>query len=84
MSSTWKVLGTIKGPPGEGATYEHTQTAAAAQWTVSHRLSTFTEPLVLLDDDPGRPAYTDFEYLDENTILIYFPEPVTGRAFVSN
>lgn len=72
------------GPAGSGASFAHHQSAAAATWTVIHSLGAHLMPVLLLDDDPDRPVYTDTETPDVNTTVLSFPSPVTGWAYFTN
>lgn len=75
----------IPGPPGpagpSGGTWAHHQINAAAQWTVTHNLGVPTGPVILLDSDPTVQVYTHLDHIDENTVMITFPSPVTGWAY---
>ncbi len=76
----------VAGPPGAagsaGGRYLHTQTAVAATWTVTHNLGGYPLATVLLAGDPGRPVATDTDYPDANTLVLTFPSPVSGRAYL--
>ncbi|MGG5257439.1 hypothetical protein [Phycicoccus avicenniae] len=73
---------TVGGPAG-GTRYLHTQTAPAAQWTVTHNLGTFPQVVTIGDSEPGRPVIADVFYVDANTLTITWPSPESGKAYLS-
>lgn len=72
----------VPGPPGVDASYRHRQAVPAAVWVVEHGLGGFPAPVLILDIEPGVPQYTDTTYPDERTMIIEWPEPVAGWAYV--
>lgn len=70
----------IPGPPGPARTYQHTQTAPAATWMVQHGLGIFVTPTLRLSDAPEEPVFADVRFLDEDNVMIVWPEPVAGWA----
>lgn len=72
------------GPSGGsgGGHYTHTQSVAAATWTVSHNLNAVRDPAVVLDSEPDRIVYPDVTVVDLNTISISFDSAVTGKAYL--
>ena len=68
------------GPPG-GSTYEHTQAAAAAVWTVAHNLARY--PSVTVTDHFGEIIAADVKYLDENIVRVTHGAPVAGFAYLN-
>lgn len=73
----------VAGPQGSaGSSYTHTQAAPASVWTITHSLGKYPMPTILLDDDPSQPVWTDIEYTDANTLVLTFPSPVTGHAYL--
>lgn len=68
------------GPPG-GNTYEHTQAAAAAVWTVAHNLARY--PSVTVTDHFGEIIAADVKYLDENIVRVTHGAPVAGFAYLN-
>lgn len=65
--------------------HEHTQTTAAAIWTVTHRLKRWTT--VTIWDVNGNEIQADVKRIDNNTIKIYFFEKgvaksMKGRAVI--
>ena len=69
-------------PGGGGVTnYTHTQLAAAASWTVQHNLGRIRWPVVILDGETA-PIIPDALFPDLNTIVLIFPGPAAGKAYV--
>jgi hypothetical protein len=70
------------GPPGPaGVGYVHRQDTPAAEWRIEHDLGRNTVPVLVLDEDPTQPVYTDVTLLDPNTCLVTWPAPVSGYAY---
>lgn len=72
------------GPPGSGgagASYIHTQVSPAASWTVQHNLGAIRHPVIILAGET-EPILTDTVYPDLNTIVLIFPAPAAGMAYV--
>lgn len=69
------------GPPGVagGATYTHTQTLAAAVWTVAHNLLRY--PSVMVVDNLGNTLAADIVYLDNTLIQITHGSALTGAVY---
>jgi hypothetical protein len=76
----------ITGPdsagPGGTSTYTHVQTSASAEWLVTHGLGTKVFPTLVLSSDPAEPVWTDVVFIDENSLLVQWPEPVSGWAYI--
>lgn len=71
------------GPPGAtGSTYMHDQTAPAATWTIIHNLGTKPAVVLELSSNPTELIYTDVSYPDLNTVVVEWPAPETGKAFL--
>ena len=70
----------IQGPPGEVITYKHTQTNAAAIWTVNHNLNKNVQ--AFLWSVGGLVIEGDVLQLDSNTLRVQFNNPVAGFATV--
>ncbi len=77
------VMRGVPGPPGTGGgnTYEHTQAAAAAVWTVAHNLARY--PSVTVTDHFGEIIAADVKYLDENIVRVTHGAPVAGFAYLN-
>lgn len=58
------------------------QQSAAAQWTWQHNLGRFPDVTLFTSDDPDHPCFTDVTYTDANTIIIEWPQPETGWAYI--
>lgn len=72
----------LQGPPGiTGGAFVHTQSEAAAQWTVTHNLNKKPTVVVLLTGE-SVPVTTDVTYVDNNSLLLDFPSPVTGSVHI--
>ena len=75
---------TIQSIPGSGAAgaeYSYHQTSPASVWTIDHNLGTPREPVILLDDDPTNPVWTDVVHASPNQTTLIFPSPATGWAY---
>lgn len=72
-----------QGPQGPaGASYVYTQSAPAATWTITHNLNTVLSVVLLTDALPGIPQITDVSYPDLNTVVVEWPSPETGKAYL--
>ena len=58
------------------------QSEPAAQWIWQHNLGGYPPITLFSDDDPQVPCFTDLTYTDPNTVLIDWPEPTTGWAYI--
>jgi hypothetical protein len=58
------------------------QSVAAATWTITHNRGTKPDMVLVLDEDPLRAVYTDITYPDDNTAVVEWPTPVTGKAYI--
>jgi len=61
--------------------YVHNQISSSDIWVVSHNLSRF--PSVFIVDTGGNVVYGDIEYVDTNTIRLYFTGAFSGKAFLN-
>lgn len=74
----------LEAPQGGGAApYVHSQTVAAATWTVVHNRGTKPEVVTEMDLFPNERVYGDVSYPDLNTAIIEWPTAVTGKAYIS-
>lgn len=72
-----------QGPAGPaGASFVHNQIAPAATWTIVHNLNTVLSTVLLIDSIPGEPVYTDVTYPDLNTVVVTWPSPESGKAYL--
>lgn len=73
----------FKGEPGEpgaaAGTYPHTQSIAAAVWTVPHNLN--RHPSVTTTDNLGNVIHGDVLYVDTNIVRITHGTALTGFAY---
>lgn len=70
----------VRGPPGPpGTSYVHEQTAPSASWLVQHNLQRYPAVVLLVS---GEYVTTDITYLDENALVLTFPQPVAGFAYL--
>jgi hypothetical protein len=77
----------IPGPPGPpgipgDAAFVFHQTSPAATWTIIHPLASKPPIVIVLDDDPTVPVFTDTFYIDNATVALEFPVPTTGYAYL--
>ena len=59
--------------------YTHTQSSAAAEWTVTHNLG--KHPAVSVVDSAGTEVVGDVEYIDINTCKLIFSAAFSGKAY---
>lgn len=68
------------GPSGTG--FIHHQISPGATWTITHNLGRKPVPTLLPDDSPTRPVNTDLVYPDLNTLIVEWPAPTSGYAYL--
>jgi len=61
--------------------YEHTQSTAAARWTIAHLLH--YDPAVRVMNTTGNTVHGAVTYLDDDNLIIDFSEPIAGTAYLS-
>lgn len=61
--------------------YVHSQTQAAAQWTINHNLNRY--PSVHIVDYNNDEVIGDLRYTTVNQVVLTFSEPFSGSAFLS-
>jgi len=54
----------------------------AATWTLNHGLGTYPPVVLLPSDSPTSPVYTDTTYPDANTVVLTWPTPTAGDAYI--
>lgn len=85
-SSPRVVVLPVRGAPGSAGsaagTYAHAQTTPAAEWTIVHGLGRKPDVALFLTGEPQERVYTDLAYPDLDTILVSWPSPESGEAFV--
>lgn len=65
------------GPAGNGG-FTHVQSAPAATWTIVNTLGRYPAAVLVVVGD--QMVLTDVEFPDEDTIVITFATPQTGRV----
>ena len=70
------------GGTGDVRGYEHIQPAASLTWTVNHNKSSFRATTTIYDSNWEVILPESIKIIDNNTILISFLAPVSGRAMV--
>lgn len=72
-----------KGDAGDPAllTYVHTQSTAAATWTINHGKGYFLNLTVV--DSAGTQVEGNVTYQDNNTIVVEFAAAFSGKAYLS-
>lgn len=70
------------GAGGGAVPIKHHQTAPAATWTIPHDRNTKPEVILLTDSDGIARVLTDVSYPDDSTIVIEWPSPETGWAYI--
>lgn len=66
------------GGDGDGAFYEYVQTVASATWVIHHDLDCIPDIVIL--DAGGNPVDGVLTYPDNNTVVVAFGSPESGRA----
>jgi hypothetical protein len=64
-------------------TYVHTQSSPAASWLVEHNRGTRPTVKLFTDDDGDESVYTDVHYIDDNSLIVEWPAPTSGLAYVN-
>lgn len=58
------------------------QTTAAATWVWTHNLGHNPQVHLFPSDSPIEAVITDITYPDENTLIIEWPAPISGVAYI--
>lgn len=66
---------------GGQSSYLYTQTIPAKTWTIVHNMNKY--PAINIFDSYNNICYTNVEYVDLNTINIYFNIDMTGKVYLS-
>lgn len=61
--------------------FVHTQNVASATWTITHNLKAF--PNVTIVDSGNTEVIGEQEYPDENTVILRFRSPFSGKAYLT-
>lgn len=69
-------------PPVVVPAFKHHQTSPAAEWTLVHNRNTKPDVVLIPDTDGDERVYTDVTYPDESTVLVEWPSPTTGWAYI--
>lgn len=69
-----------QGIPGVAQVYTHQQNIASATWTIVHNLGAYLPVTVV--DSSGEMVEGDVDYVDINTVILYFGAPFGGTAYV--
>jgi dihydroxyacetone kinase DhaKLM complex PTS-EIIA-like component DhaM len=67
-----------QGPAGIAQSFTHTQSPAAAQWTINHNLG--ARPVVELFDTGGAEIEAEVVHTSVNQAIAYFNVPLAGTA----
>jgi len=83
----WLALGAripfdVESNIGAAEQFVHTQGSAAAQWTINHDRGGRPAVVLMPDSDPGERVYTDLTYVSDSQILVTWPSPVSGKAYI--
>lgn len=74
-------LASLKGKDG-GAGFDFVQSEPSDTWRIAHYLGN-QYPVVVCVDEDGNTIVGDVEYLSEDTTIVRFCTPVSGRAHLS-
>ena len=70
------------GPQGtSGGSYEHSQLAPEATWTIAHNLG--YRPNVMVEDSAGTEIIGDITHVSVNQMTITFSSATAGTAYLS-
>lgn len=72
----------VSGGGGGAGHIQFSQLAPAATWTWVHNLNSRPAVMLFLDSDLTEPVITDVSYPDLNTVVIEWPSPETGKAYI--
>lgn len=68
---------------GDDSRFTFVQPAPAALWTIVHNMGTKPAVTFVVDSSPDEPVFTDYDYIDDNTIQVEWPSPESGKAYLS-
>lgn len=66
---------------GPSTTYIHDQMMVSETWVIVHAMN--KRPSVTVVDSGGRVVVGDVQYIDNNTVEIYFSAPFAGKAYLN-
>lgn len=75
------VIDSIPGGGVAGSDYAYHQVGLASTWVIDHNLGVPREPVVITDDEPTRPVWTDVVHTTNNQAVLIFPQPTSGWAY---
>lgn len=88
LVSVTQVTTGLTGAPGSGVPgatgdrhHTHDQGTAAAEWLIAHGLGKC--PAVTVVDSAGDQVEGDVDYIDLNTLTVFFSAPFAGRAYLN-
>jgi len=61
--------------------FEFTQEEPASTWVIEHNLGKY--PSVTIVNPSGEMVQTDYTYINENTIEVYFASAFAGKAYLN-
>lgn len=75
----------VKEPTGGSGDvrFVYTQPSPASVWIIPHQLGTKPSVVLQIDSEPGEQVWTDLSYPDLNTVLVEWPGPESGSAYLS-
>jgi len=76
----WDTITPSGGASGD-KTYTYEQAVASSTWNVTHNLNKY--PSVSVVDSGGTTVEGEVTHTDENSVIIYFSAPFTGKAFIN-
>lgn len=72
----------VVGPAPSAPVVAHHQIVPAATWTVLHDLEGKPDINLFEDSEPLVPVFTDVSHPEPGVIVVEWPEPTTGWAYV--
>lgn len=60
----------------------HVQSVPAATWTIIHNLGCKNMPTLITTSAPGEPQWTDVTFVDDDTMIVEWPVPESGWAYI--
>lgn len=68
---------------GSSSEYVHTQAVAAGSWNITHNLGKFPSVVLVLNSAPDESVVTDVHYTSEDTLIVEWPSPESGKAYLN-
>lgn len=63
--------------------YVHTQATPAGSWNITHNLGKFPSVVLALSSAPDEAVTTDVHYTNENSLIVEWPSPESGKAYLN-